>query len=225
MLHTSYKNKILIAGGGCIGDYLKNSLKNQYEIITASRSSGDYIGDLSDQNFVKDLEKKTGAVYGIICCVGGPQKNDCIENLDSKFFETFENNLFAPLNITRFYLEKMKEKNEGCFIYMSSNLTSCITSPEKYLAYTLSKSSLEKMTDILSTNKSSSGIRFNCIIPGFVRTNKYKEIMKNENLIKKTGKIGGYVELSQIHEMVDFILRNKTITGMKARIDNGNYHK
>lgn len=224
MLNTTTKKKILIAGEGDIGKYIKSKLQYDYSIITVSRSSGDYIGDLSDQNFVKNLAEKTGVVYSVICCVGGPQKNDCIDNLEFDFFTTFQNNLFAPINLTRYYFEKMKKEKEGCFIYMSSNLTSCIRTPKNYLAYTLAKSSLEKMTDILSTNEANTNIRFNCIKLGFVRTNKYRESMNNIDMIKKTGSLSGFVEEKQVYEMIKFILNNKSITGLTVRLDNGNHH-
>lgn len=218
------KEKILIAGGGCISEYLQENLKRRYEVILVSRSSGDFKGDLSDQSFVEKLTKQTGLVDNVICCVGGPQENDRIDNLGMNFFSTFENNLYAPLNLTRFYLPEMKKKNKGCFIYMSSNLTSCIRTPKNYLGYTLAKTSLEKMTDILSTNEVDTGVRFNCMILGFLRTKKYEKKMTNQDLIKRTGNIGGYVDLEQVYKMTNFILENKTITGLKARLDNGNCH-
>ena len=218
------KEKILIAGGGCISEDLQAKLKNKYDVIVTSRSSGDIKGDLSDQNFVKQLVQKTGPVSAVICCVGGPRSNDKIDNLNMDFFSTIENNLYGPINLTRFYLPEMKKIGRGCFIYMSSNLTSCIRTPKNYFCYTLAKSSLEKMTDILSTNEADTGVRFNCLILGFVRTEKYKDKMSNQELVKKTGKVGGCVEVGQVYEIVEYILNNKTITGLKARVDNGNHH-
>ena len=224
MLHSIMKEKILIAGGGCISEDLQTKLKNKYDVVVTSRSSGDFKGDLRDQSFVKQLVSQTGNVAGVICCVGGPGTNDKIDNLNIDFFSTIENNLYGPINLTRFYLPEMKKLGRGCFIYMSSNLTSCIRTPKNYFGYTLAKSSLEKMTDILSTNEADTGVRFNCLILGFVRTEKYKDKMNNQELVKKSGKVGGCVEVGQVHDIVEYILENKTITGLKARVDNGNHH-
>jgi 3-oxoacyl-[acyl-carrier protein] reductase len=224
MLKTNM-DKILITGyNGGIGKEIAKSLFVNFNVITTSRKNADYCGDLSDFNFAKYLAEKTGFVDTIICCAGGIMENDTINNSDGVHIDVINNNLVTAINITKAYMPFMKLKRKGSFIYFSSNLTSSIQSSFENLSYTISKTAIEKMTEILSNTESKNGLRFYCLTPGFVRTKKNENKMKNQLLLSKIGKIGGYCTSEQIVEVINFIIKNESITGTKIKIDGGNQH-
>ena len=224
MLKTN-SDKILISGAnGDIGKEIAKNLSLKHRVITVSRKNCDYCGDLSDFEFVKSLSEKTGFVDTIICCSGGVLENDNINNLSNLHLDVIKNNLITAINLTKVYMPLMKSKNKGLFIYFSSNLTNSINSCYENISYTISKIGIEKLTEILCNNESKNGIRFNCLIPGFVRTPKYQKKMQNEKLLAKIGKIGGYSTSENILDVINFLIKNETITGAKIRIDGGNQH-
>jgi len=63
---------LLIGANGTIGQGIYKALKDQHEVITAGRSSGDMQVDLSDAASIKAMFVKTGKVDAVIASAGTP---------------------------------------------------------------------------------------------------------------------------------------------------------
>ena len=91
------------------------------------------------------------------------------------------------------------------------------------ITYASSKSAIESATKTLSLEFSNTGIRFNCIAPGFIGVpSTLKSMSKNklENIIFSTPlrKLGDAQSVAQLAES---LISNKFCNGSTYRVDGG----
>lgn len=83
--------KVLVVGAtGFIGSAVVKEMRDEAEIITASRSSSDYEVDITSQDSIKKLFEDVGEVDALVCAAGGaaftpvtemkPEDNDLAVN-------------------------------------------------------------------------------------------------------------------------------------------------
>jgi NAD(P)-dependent dehydrogenase (short-subunit alcohol dehydrogenase family) len=93
--------------------------------------------------------------------------------LDSKletYRDTFETNLFGPLQLAQAVVPVMKAKGYGRIVNLSSGLGQLAEMGAGTPAYRMSKAALNALTRIVSAEFSDSNILVNSMCPGWVRT-------------------------------------------------------
>ena len=79
--------KIIIVGAsGNIGRFVTEELSKKYEVITASRNSGDIKVDLTSLSSIKDMYKKLGKLDAVICTAGETYFGDFEQTTEEQFF-------------------------------------------------------------------------------------------------------------------------------------------
>jgi len=61
---------ILIGASGTLGKAAHAALKERHEIITASRSSGDFRVDINEEESIRRLYQQVGAFDALVSCTG-----------------------------------------------------------------------------------------------------------------------------------------------------------
>ncbi|MBB4128953.1 NAD(P)-dependent dehydrogenase (short-subunit alcohol dehydrogenase family) [Xanthomonas translucens] len=83
---------------------------------------------------------------------------------------TFDVNFFGPWRLIQLALPLMRERAQAQIINVSSGHGSSTKIEGNNLAYRSSKSALNVLTQALAIELADSGIRVNCMTPGWVRT-------------------------------------------------------
>jgi NAD(P)-dependent dehydrogenase (short-subunit alcohol dehydrogenase family) len=83
---------------------------------------------------------------------------------------TFDVNFFGPWRLIQLVLPLMRERAQAQIINVSSGHGSSTKIEGNNLAYRSSKSALNVLTQTLAIELADSGIRVNCMTPGWVRT-------------------------------------------------------
>jgi len=188
------------------------------------------VHDLADiagiSSFAEELENISGGIDILVNNAGINLKKEALLVSDEEFERIIKINQQAVFALTREVCKKMKEREKGSVIMISS-MAACYGLP-KVVAYTASKSAVEGMTRALAVELSSSGIRVNCIAPGFIETemsskalNGDKERMQRVLMRTPAGKLGkpedvGYAAVYLSSEEANYI------TGVILPVDGGN---
>lgn len=131
-------------------------------------------------------------------------------------------NLKGTLNCSRCVLPSMINRKQGNIINISSMWGQCGASCE--VDYSASKAGIIGFTKALAKETAPSGIRVNCVAPGFILTEMNKQFSKDElNSILEEIPLGFFGTPKHIADAVCFLASEKSayITGQVLAVNGG----
>lgn len=191
------------------------------EPIIADLTHLDKIPDLVDAIFQKE-----GQIDILVNNAGINMKKDLVDVSDSEFEQVLRTNLFSVFAMSREVVKKMKRRNGGCLINISS-MAAQYGLP-KVIAYSASKTAIEGMTRAMAVELAEYGVRVNCIAPGFIKTKMTAKALdsdpaRKERVFSRTpmGKMGLPEDIA---DAAFFLATNesKFVTGTVLPVDGGN---
>ena len=231
------KKSLFISGSsGQIGSFLANALESQYDILgmdlCASGSYNHAVNALNEEDLCSFFEKhKHLNVAGLINCIGNPNTADKTKSLtiDSVDLESFSNMLDANLTSV-FLLMKSYCKYFGDKPSNIINLSSLysVVSPRldlygggiKHPGYVAAKFGLIGLSKYFAVLYAKNNIKVNCLAPAAVLDTKGVDEKFLEKYLLNCP-MGKGVSLHEIHNFVNVLLNNDTMTGQNLVIDAG----
>lgn len=138
------------------------------------------------------------------------------------FMNVFQTNIGWNFMLAREAAKQMKEKGKGSIVFITSNSALRVT--ENRLAYCASKSGILAMSKSMAVDWGKYGIRSNCVLPGMIKTERWKN---NENNTKYC--LPNYTPLHDIAEFEDVANaawyfgsdESRNTTGAELVVDGG----
>ena len=133
-----------------------------------------------------------------------------------------ETNLIGAMNCARTVLPPMINRKSGCIINISSMWGQVGASCE--VDYSASKAGLIGFTKALAKETAPSGIRVNCISPGFIMTEMNSRFSQEDlALIKEEIPLGFFGEPHHVADAVAFLASQQAeyITGQVLAVNGG----
>jgi NAD(P)-dependent dehydrogenase (short-subunit alcohol dehydrogenase family) len=113
--------RILVVGGsGTIGKAVAAALEGGHEVLSASRSSGDYRVDISSPESITELFRQVGKVDAVMSCAGNAAFRPLAELTDADFALGLDDKLMGQVNLVR--LGTASVSDGGCFTLTSGVL-------------------------------------------------------------------------------------------------------
>lgn len=137
------------------------------------------------------------------------------------FQEVFETNLVWNFSIVRQAALRMREHGKGAVVFVSSN-TAHRAIPNR-AAYSASKGGINALTKALAVDLGPYGIRVNALLPGTIKTERWKA-MGNKQIVNGTlTPIGDISDFEDIASACYFLGTDmaKNITGTELVLDGG----
>jgi gluconate 5-dehydrogenase len=119
-------------------------------------------------SFALEVQETFGDVDVLVNNAGINMKKEFLEVTDADFESIMRINQQAVFALSREFARSMMVRKSGCIIMISS-MAAKYGIP-KVISYTAAKSAIEGMTRAMAVDLSPSGIRVNCIAPGFIET-------------------------------------------------------
>ncbi|WP_295087800.1 3-oxoacyl-ACP reductase FabG [Ruminococcus sp.] len=229
--------KALVTGGcGGIGEAICQKLANEGYVVyvnyahskdkaekLAAEIGGTAVGfDVSDNNAVITAIKEIGRVDLLVNNAGISEIDLFTSISDEKAGKILDTNLKGAMNCARTVLHEMIIAKSGNIINISSMWGQCGASCE--VDYSASKAGLIGFTKALAKEVAPSGIRVNCIAPGFIMTEMNNRFTKEElEMIREEIPLGIFGAPKHIAEAVAFIASDKAeyITGQILAVNGG----
>lgn len=156
------------------------------EKLKSQNSAGSFLpapGDMSQKAGVELVISKTPAVDILINNFGCVEMKDFEEMQDEDWLRCFEANVLSGVRLSSAYLPKMKERNWGRIIFISSE--SAINMYPELINYNTTKLTVVGVARGLAEGAVGTGITVNSVLPGPTYTKIVEEFMKE--MAKKEG--------------------------------------
>ncbi len=142
-------------------------------------------GDIRDRNFCQECVERVVNEWGklniLVNNAAEQHPHESIQELDLDLMEsTFQTNILAMIQLTKFALEHMKE---GDSIVNSTSVTSYRGS-QRLLDYSSTKGAITSFTRALGQNLAPEGIRVNAVAPGPIWTPLIPSTFSEEDVAK-----------------------------------------
>jgi len=230
------KTALITGGAGGIGEAICRQLAADgfkvYINYTHSREKAERIAaetggtaicfDVSDNNAVISAISETGSVDVLINNAGVSEIGlftDISENSAQKILDI---NLKGTMNCARTVLPDMIRRKSGNIINISSMWGQCGASCE--VDYSASKAGIIGFTKALAKEVAPSGIRVNCVAPGFIMTEMNGHFSEEDlQIIKEDIPLGIFGQPRHIADAVSFLAsyRAEYITGQVLAVNGG----
>ena len=234
----TYKKVLITGGAQRIGMSIAHHLsKNGFDVAIQYNSSFTNVKKLREslsksskfmafqQNFSKnnDLEsffklinKKFGKI-DILINNASAFEFDTVKKTSYEIFDKhIDVNLKTPFFLSKYFVENLKNDN-GLIINIIDQRVKNIT--PYFTSYTISKSALYSLTKSLALFLAPK-IRVNGISPGPTLKSKNQTTKQFKDQISRTP-LKKKISLDEINNAVDYLLKNKSITGEVLTLDSG----
>ncbi len=112
--------KIIIVGGtGTLGQAIAKELKNENELIIASRSSGDIQVDIENETSIKAMFKQVGAFDALVFAAGKVHFGDLTEMTEANFQLGLNNKLMGQVRLVQ---QGLSSINDGGSFTLTSGI-------------------------------------------------------------------------------------------------------
>ena len=211
----------LAAGGYMV--YINYAHSREKAEKIASETGGEAICfDVSDNGAVTSAIESIGRLELLVNNAGVSEIELFTAISVEKANRIMDINLKGAMNCARAALPEMIKAKAGNIINISSMWGQCGASCE--VDYSASKAGLIGFTKALAKEVGPSGIRVNCIAPGFIMTEMNKSFSPEDlELIRGDIPLGVFGKPSNIADAVEFIASEKAeyITGQILAVNGG----
>lgn len=230
------KTALVTGGTGGIGQAICRKLSEDgyYVIINylhsdekANKLANDISGkalkfDVSDRNEVENISKITGKI-DLLINNAGISEIDLFTGISREKSARIMNiNLNGTLNCSRAFLPSMIYNKSGNIINISSMWGQVGASCE--VDYSATKAGIIGFTKALAKEVAPSGIRVNCVSPGFIMTEMNNRFTAEElESIKEEIPLGFFGTPEHVANTVSFLASEKSeyITGQVISVNGG----
>ena len=230
------KKAVVTGGAGGIGAAICRELaKDGYQVFINYSNSRDKaerlaeetgetaVGfDVTDEAAVRDFFNKEKDIDLLVNNAGISEIDLFTSIQQEKSRRIMEVNLIGAMNCARAVLPDMIHRKSGCIINISSMWGQCGASCE--VDYSASKAGLIGFTKALAKEVAPSGIRVNCVAPGFIMTEMNSRFSEEDlELIREDIPLGIFGEPRHIADAVSFLAseRAEYITGQIIAVNGG----
>ena len=182
--------------------------------------------DVRDENSVKsavEFAKKRFGRIDVLVNNAGVSKSGLLIDLDEKDWDdVFDVNVKGVFRMTKAVLPDMLARRSGAVVNVSSIWGQVGASCE--VAYSSSKAAVIGFTKALAKEVAPSGIRVNCVSPGFIMTEMNSRFSDEDlELIKEDIPLGIFGEPRHIADAVAFLASGSAeyITGQVLAVNGG----
>ena len=135
--------------------------------------------------------------------------------------DVFMTNLLWNYMMVRYAAFRMREKKKGSIVFLSS-VTAHRAIPNRS-AYSASKGGIIALSKALAVDLGVYGIRCNVVLPGLIKTERWKRMGEKQNIKVEMAPLGELVDYEDVANAVWYLGsdESKVVTGAEIVVDGG----
>ncbi|MCE7043537.1 SDR family NAD(P)-dependent oxidoreductase [Dyadobacter sp. CY312] len=182
--------------------------KGEFDALSGVDNFGiDLLDSDASHSFVQKVIDQAETIHAGVFLVGGYAPGGLAETDDEDLEKMIHLNFFTAFHLTKPLIAHFKKQGGGQLIFIGAKGAVSSNQGDANFAYTLSKSLLVKMADMINSEYESEGITATMIVPGIIDTPVNREAMPDADFDK-------WVPPTDIAESIAFVLSE---TGQKLR--------
>jgi len=191
------------------------------------------VGDVSRSGDVERIVQEVGAIDILVSNAGGPPPGDFVDHPGERWLEAADLILYSAINLTRGFIDGMKERGWGRLIYLTS--VGVLQPIDSLILSNTFRAGVTAFCKTISNNYARYGITANCVCPGYTATErlwslahklaegtdkKPQEIMDGFATSNPSGRVGKPEEPAAL---IAFLASERAayITGASIPVDGG----
>lgn len=222
--------KCMIAAGGTVVITGRRETPLQEAVAELGEKAHYVVNDVTDlsqlEALVEQIETTIGPVDVLVNNAGINMKKPALEVSDEDFHRIIHTNLSAVFSLTRACAKRMVARQSGSILMISS--MAAYYGIDRVVAYGASKSGVEGMVQVLTSEFSKFNVRVNAIAPGFIETAMMKTAMSSDpdrmNKALDRTPMGYFGKPEDIGWAAVYLSSEaaKYVTGVSLPVDGGN---
>lgn len=168
-----------------------------------------------------DAATKEGSIYALVNNAGVDKPHEpALLITEAAYDVIMDTNLRAPLFLMKTFGREMMRNEAGVIVNVSSILASkALVGSAVYRA---AKAGLEALTKQFALELGGSGVRVNCVAPGFIETPMTEGISDSikDGIMKQTA-LGRFGSPEAVAETVWHLIESDYVTGAVVAVDGG----
>lgn len=227
------KTAVITGGSGSIGEGLVAEFSKDFRVVFTYLNSKDRAKeiaekygadavccDLNNGEDVKSLLSSINSCDLLINNAGISSVGLFTDLLDRELYDIINTDLISTMRLTKAILPLMIRDKKGCIINISSIWGVYGGSCE--VAYSAAKAGIIGFTKALSREVGSSGIRVNCIAPGFIDSKINNHLSQEEiNDFAEGTSLGKIGKPSDVALAARYLSEAEFVTGQVLGVDGG----
>ena len=204
--------------------------KTVAEIVGIGGEAKEFVGDVSDEDAVKEMIKRANAYFGKIDILinnagaGGKYWGKLVEDLPAESWDMIINTHLRSTFLCSKYITPFMKKQKFGRIINTSSMNALGGGPPGGSNYTAAKTGIWGFTRNMAKEMGPFGVTVNAIAPGYVQTEligSYPEDRKK--IIVEQNPIGRFCTLEEVGALVAFLCSKQAafINGAIISMDGG----
>ena len=149
-----------------------NSAKNSFEEVKI-----DLLNEESCKKFVQDVVAKNGNIDVAVLTAGGFVMGNIDSTTTGDIYKQYQLNFETAYNVARFVFIQMMQQNSGRIFLIGSRQGLEASKGKQSIAYTLSKSLIFRLAEVLNAEGKGKDVVTNVIVPSIIDTPQNQESM------------------------------------------------
>lgn len=222
--------KCMIASGATVVITGRRETPLQEAVQELGAKAHYVVNDVTDlsklEGLVEHIETTIGPLDILVNNAGINMKKPAVEVSDEDFQRIIHTNLTSVFSLTRACAKRMIARQKGSILMISS--MAAYYGIDRVVAYGASKSGVEGMVQVLTSEFAKYNVRVNAIAPGFIETAMMKTAMSSDpdrmNKALNRTPIGYFGQPSDIGWAAVYLSSEaaKYVTGVSLPVDGGN---
>ena len=183
--------------------------------------TADLTNEAETAAMLKTVRERLGRVTLLVNCAGVALRQGLFtDTTERQYHAVFDANVKSAVTVSRLCIPDMLDAGSGCIVNISSVWG--VTGGSCEVLYSASKAALIGFTKALAKELAPSGIRVNCVAPGFVPTAMNAHLDKAAvDAIAAEIPLGSVASPDDIAEAVLYMSKAAHVTGQTLLVDGG----